>query len=139
MTFSQAGRAKSPARGKKAAAGGGSGANALYVKGAPEKVLDRCTHARLADGSTVPMSAADRKAVLATVAKMAARPLRCLAMAVREDLGALSDYDGPSHPAHRRLLDPATFVELEQAMVFVGIAGIKDRRAPRWRPPSRSA
>ena len=37
---SPAGRAKSPARGKKAATGGGSGANALYVKGAPEKVRE---------------------------------------------------------------------------------------------------
>ena len=31
----------------------GSGANQLFVKGAPERVLERCTHARLADGSRV--------------------------------------------------------------------------------------
>ena len=45
---------------------------------------------------------------------MAARPLRCLAMAIREDVGDLASYDGPSHKAHKRLKDPSTFVELEQ-------------------------
>ena len=37
----------------------GSGANMLFVKGAPERVLERCTHVRLSDGSTVTFSAAD--------------------------------------------------------------------------------
>ena len=63
-------------RSGKTAAAGGSGKNQLYCKGAPESVLERCAYARLADGSTVSMSAADRKAILAKVSEMAARPLR---------------------------------------------------------------
>lgn len=51
-------------------------------------MLERCTHARLANGDKVPLSATQRSAVLATVREMAARPLRCLAMAIREDMGA---------------------------------------------------
>jgi len=112
----------------------GTGQNQLFVKGAPERVLERCTHSRLADVSTAPMSAADRKAILDTVASMAARPLRCLAMAIREDVGDLADYDGPHHPAHSKLTNPATFIELEQGMVFVGIAGIKDPARPEVAP-----
>ena len=49
---------------------------------------------RLANGSTVAFTASDRAAVLNQVAEMAARPLRCLAMAIKEDLADLADYDG---------------------------------------------
>jgi len=118
----------------KAGRAGGSGKNMLYVKGAPEQLLERCTFARLADGSTVPLGAAERKTVLAMVAEMAARPLRCLAMAIREDVGELADYDGPDHKAHRHLLDTATFAKLEQGLVFVGLCGIKDPARPEVAP-----
>jgi hypothetical protein len=78
-----------------------AGKNMLFVKGAPERVIERCTTARMPDGSKVPFTEADKKAVLKNVAEMAARPLRCLAMAIREDVGDLADYDGcatkPSH------------------------------------------
>ena len=112
----------------------GSGANMLYVKGAPERVLERCTKVRLGDGSTKDLSASDRKAVLEHVAGMAARPLRCLAMAIKEDVGDLADYDGEHHKSHHKLLDPTTFVNLEQDLVFVGVCGIKDPARPEVGP-----
>jgi Ca2+-transporting ATPase len=121
-------------RTRSATKGKGSGTNMLYVKGAPEHVLERCTHTRLKDGSKVPLSAADKKKIVASVAEMAARPLRCLAMAIREDVGDLADYDGPSHPAHEKLKDPSTFINLEQNLVFVGICGIKDPARPEVAP-----
>ena len=43
--------------------GGGSGKNQLFCKGAPESVLERCTFARLADGSTVPLTDTARAAL----------------------------------------------------------------------------
>ena len=89
---------------------------------------------RLADGSVAALKAADRAAVLKKVAAMAARPLRCLAMAVREDVGALADYDGPTHKAHASLTDPSKFVELEKDLVFVGVCGIKDPARPEVAP-----
>jgi Ca2+-transporting ATPase len=110
------------------------GKNKLYVKGAPERVLERCTHVRLAGGDTVPLTDANRNAILEQVADMAARPLRCLAMAIREDVGELGDYDGDSHKAHSKLLNPATFIDLEKNMVFVGICGIKDPARPEVAP-----
>ena len=130
----RSGRLASPGRQRKSKASGGSGANQLFVKGAPERVLERCTHARLADGKTVPFTPADQKAVLKQVAEMASRPLRCLAMAIKEDVGDLADYDGSSHPAHKKLLDPTKFVDLEQGMVFVGLVGIKDPARPEVAP-----
>jgi len=125
-----AGRTTRSAKKKKA----GSGANALYVKGAPERVLERCTHVRLANGSTVPFTASDRAAVLKQVAEMAARPLRCLAMAIKEELGDLADYDGEHHASHHKLLDPTTFINLEQGLTLVGICGIKDPARPEVAP-----
>ena len=121
-------------RSGKTASAGGSGKNQLYCKGAPESVLERCAYARLADGSTVSMSAADRKAILAKVSEMAARPLRTLAMAIKEDVGELADYDGPSHPAHQKLADVSKFAAIEKDMVFVGLCGIKDPARPEVKP-----
>ena len=35
------------------------------------------------------------------VRSMSSKALRCLAVAGKLDLGQLSDYDGPKHPAHK--------------------------------------
>ena len=40
--------------------GGSSGANVLFVKGAAECVLQRCTKVMLADGSVVPLDSSAR-------------------------------------------------------------------------------
>ena len=50
---------------------------------------------------------------------MASRPLRCLAMAIAEDVGVLADYDGATHRGHAMLIEPSGFAALEQNMVFV--------------------
>ena len=53
----------------------------------------------MADGSIVPLTAEARKKIMAAVDSMAAKALRCLALAQKTDLGALSAYDGDSsHP-----------------------------------------
>merc|ERR1712070_314835 len=65
---------------------------------------------------------------------MAARPLRCLAMAIKEDVGELSDYDGPSHRAQKLLATPSKFAALESEMIFVGLCGIKDPARPEVGP-----
>jgi len=113
---------------------GAGTANKLYCKGAPEMVLPRCTAARLADGSTVPLTDKARAAILAQVAEMASRPLRTLAMAIKEDCGPLADYDGPGHKSAKLLGDPSTFMKIEQEMVFVGLCGIKDPARPEVGP-----
>merc|ERR1719291_1142200 len=69
---------------------------------------------------------------------MASRPLRCLAMAIREDVGALATYDGPQHEAHAQLLDLSKYSEIESDMVFVGVCGIKDPARPEVKPAIES-
>eukprot|EP00965_Chrysotila_dentata_P000949 30373-Pleurochrysis_carterae.AAC.1 len=59
------------------------GKNTLFAKGAPEHLLPRCTHLRLADGTTLRMSDEWRKAITEQFSGMATRPLRCLALAVK--------------------------------------------------------
>ena len=96
--------------------------------------MARCNYARLANGTKVAMSEKDRAAVLKTVAEMAARPLRVLAMAVKEDVGPLATYDGPAHPSQKLLTNPAKFGALEDDLVFVGLCGIKDPARPEVKP-----
>ena len=80
------------------------------------------------------MTPAQRKKILDKNATMAARPLRCLAMAIGEDIGDLSTYDGPDHTAHKRLIDTSKFADLEKDLIFVGICGIKDPARPEVPP-----
>eukprot|EP00753_Platysulcus_tardus_P012824 PLAT3553.11.p2 GENE.PLAT3553.11~~PLAT3553.11.p2 ORF type:complete len:1038 (-),score=643.01 PLAT3553.11:172-3285(-) len=104
------------------------GENTLFVKGAPEGIISRCSHIRLEDGSDVPLDDVARAALLEAMADMAASALRVLAFAVKEDLPAeLADYDGNSHhPGHDMLLDTDGYAAIESDMVFVGMAGMLD-------------
>eukprot|EP00996_Jenningsia_fusiforme_P000279 NODE_122_length_3182_cov_37.183211_g112_i0.p1 GENE.NODE_122_length_3182_cov_37.183211_g112_i0~~NODE_122_length_3182_cov_37.183211_g112_i0.p1 ORF type:complete len:1014 (+),score=210.46 NODE_122_length_3182_cov_37.183211_g112_i0:59-3100(+) len=104
--------------------------NALYCKGAPESVVPRCTHVRLHDGTVVELTDSDREYILRQVNAMSKRPLRCLAMATKLDLGALGDCDGPHHPAFKQLTFPEKFASIESGMCFVGLVGIKDPARP---------
>ena len=115
----------------KAAALRGSGAaasNVLMVKGAPECVLERSTHALLGDGAVVELTAADRRAILKHAAGMSSQALRCLGMAIKtEGLGAVASYDGGhAHPGHKLLGDPGRYLEVESGLCFLGLAGLQD-------------
>ena len=85
-----------------------------YVKGAPDLLLEKCTH-WLKNGVAVPLTAADRAAILARNRAMAQSALRVLAAAKR-DWSAL--------PAR---LDPET---AERELVFIGLAGMMDPVRP---------
>lgn len=110
-----------------------SGVNELYVKGAPEAILERCTGMMLPDGKVEPMTAARRKKIIDEyVLPMATGALRTLVLAVRLDCGpVLSSYTGSGHKAGAALLsDPANFVKVEQELVFLGLVGIQDPPRP---------
>ena len=97
-------------------------------------MLPRCSAVRLSDGSTVPMSEAWRRKLRAQFEEMARRPLRCLALAVKEGkaLGPLATYDKDApRPAQTRLLsDTSRFASIESGLTFVGLVGIKDPARP---------
>ena len=85
-----------------------------FTKGAPDMVLDRCT-CMLKDGEIVPMTQADRDAILAANKGMADRALRVLACAQRT---------WESMPTSLELAD------LERDLCFIGLTGMIDPVRP---------
>lgn len=103
-----------------------TGQNRLLVKGAVESVLERSSYVQLADGSVVPMDDPCRELILTRLMELSSKGLRCLGMAYKDDLGEFSDYYLESHPAHKKLLDPANYSAIESNLVFVGVVGLRD-------------
>jgi Ca2+-transporting ATPase len=79
-----------------------------YSKGAPEIILDSCSHILL-DGKEKPLAETDRTGALDTARQMAGQALRVLGMAYRRF---------PEVPACKE--------DSEAGMVFVGLAGMID-------------
>jgi len=92
----------------------------LFCKGAPERVLERCTRLRLNDGSDVELTPALRKTILDECKRYGtgSKTLRCLGMAVGSP--------GSADSVAKRATDPSVFVNIEQDMTFVGVAGMVD-------------
>jgi Ca2+-transporting ATPase len=86
-----------------------------FVKGAPDVLLDRCTHYRTAEGRDEPLTDAARQAILAANHAFAMRALRVIGV------------------ARRRLpVEPAFYgaEDLERELTFVGLAAMKDPLRP---------
>lgn len=98
----------------------------LYSKGAPEHILSRCTYVYQSSGQLRPLTQIDRKEIIGQVQELSRKALRCIAFAVKESnrMGVFSDYDGEHHPAHKDLLDPEKYAEIETDLTFLGVAGI---------------
>lgn len=103
-----------------------TGRNRLLVKGAVESLLERSSHVQLADGSLVPLDEPYRQLLLLRNLEMSSKGLRCLGLAYKDDLGEFSDYYTETHPAHKKLLDPACYSSIESELVFVGVVGLRD-------------
>ncbi|KAA8520775.1 hypothetical protein F0562_014953 [Nyssa sinensis] len=103
-----------------------NGRNRLLVKGAVESLLERSSHVQLADGSLVPIDEPCRQLLLSRHLEMSSKGLRCLGLAYKDDLGEFSDYYTESHPAHKKLLDPACYSSIESNLAFVGVIGLRD-------------
>jgi magnesium-transporting ATPase (P-type) len=102
----------------------------VVTKGAPDAVLARCSHERVA-GEVRPLSDARRAAIAATVDGLADRALRTLAVAHRPLPGATAaDLPGGDEPGARR--EPDALDALERDLVWLGLVGMLD-------PPRESA
>ena len=110
--------------------------NRLLVKGAPNLLLERCTHVKFRDGTVAVLTGDLRRNIEEKVTEMAARPLRCLALAVKEkdelesSLKTFEPKDGRSISKHPLLSDPDNFRDIESGLTLVGIVGIKDPARP---------
>ncbi|CAJ0600259.1 unnamed protein product [Cylicocyclus nassatus] len=96
---------------------GGSGAK-MFVKGAPEGVLGRCTHVRV-NNQKVPLTQAmTQKIVDKCVQYGTGRDtLRCL---------ALGTIDNPIPQQNMNLEEATQFVKYERDITFVGVVGMLD-------------
>ncbi|MGL5151429.1 MAG: calcium-translocating P-type ATPase, SERCA-type [Clostridium sp.] len=83
-----------------------NGKETCYVKGAPERILEKCSYI-LEDGRVKPFTPQKKKQVAQYIEAMSSRALRCIAGAYKEDRLVKSD-------------------KLESDLIFVGVAGSID-------------
>merc|ERR1712127_863570 len=90
----------------------------MFVKGAPEGVLERCAFVRVGD-TKVTMTASLRSQIQERIFEYStgSDTLRCLALAT---------VDAPSDPASLDLTDSSKFALYESNMTFVGCVGMLD-------------
>uniref|UniRef100_A0A5K3F4N7 Calcium-transporting ATPase n=1 Tax=Mesocestoides corti TaxID=53468 RepID=A0A5K3F4N7_MESCO len=99
-----------------------SNSGKLFVKGAPESILDRCTHMRIPDG-TLLLNSHMKNEILRKVATYATgrETMRCLALATVDNPAAVSTF---------KLNDSSNFKDYETNMTLVGIVGMLDPPRP---------
>ncbi|XP_025919459.1 sarcoplasmic/endoplasmic reticulum calcium ATPase 3 isoform X3 [Apteryx rowi] len=95
-----------------------SAGSKMFVKGAPESVIERCTYVRVGT-ARVPLTSSIREKILSRVRDwgMGIDTLRCLALAT---------HDAPVRKESMQLDDSSKFVRYEDNLTFVGCVGMLD-------------
>merc|ERR1712073_172985 len=90
----------------------------MFVKGAPEGVLDRCTYVRIGT-EKVPMTEKMREKIMARAVEYGTGrdTLRCLCLATA---------DSPMNPKEMNLDDSSKFAQYEVNLTFCGVVGMLD-------------
>merc|ERR1712110_561372 len=90
----------------------------LFVKGAPEGVLDRCTYVRIGTEKD-PMAPKMRDSIMAKAIEYGTGrdTLRCLCLATA---------DSPMNPSEMNLEDSSKFAKYEVNLTFCGVVGMLD-------------
>jgi Ca2+ transporting ATPase len=95
----------------------------LLVKGAPESIIERCTHTLVgADGKRVPMSKSLSELLLKEVVDYGNKGLRVIALASLEDVG--------SSKLFKTAKTTAEYAKLEQKLTLLGLVGMLDPPRP---------
>lgn len=102
---------------------GGGRAPRLLVKGAPESVIDRCSHALVgAKGRRVPLSRSLTSLLSGEVAEYGNRGLRVIALAYVDNVA--------SNPLLHSAKTTEEYTQLEQNMTLIGLVGMLDPPRP---------
>ncbi|KAI2635924.1 putative calcium P-type ATPase [Xylaria nigripes] len=95
----------------------------LLVKGAPESIVERCTHTLVgANGKRVPLDERLRNLLLKEVVDYGNRGLRVIALASLDDAGSNPLIDNAKTSAH--------YTQLEQNLTLLGLVGMLDPPRP---------
>lgn len=95
----------------------------LLVKGAPESIMERCSHVLLgAKGKSVPLDGRLLDLLSQEVSSFGARGLRVIALASIDDVS--------SKPLLRSATTTEEYAELEQDMTLIGLVGMLDPPRP---------
>ncbi|KAH8693597.1 putative endoplasmic reticulum calcium ATPase [Talaromyces proteolyticus] len=95
----------------------------LLVKGAPESILERCSHTLLgANGSRVPLTQNHTNLLLQEVTEYGNRGLRIMALANVEDVSA--------NPLLHTAKTSEEYTQLERNMTLIGLVGMLDPPRP---------
>ncbi|XP_012738043.2 sarcoplasmic/endoplasmic reticulum calcium ATPase 2 isoform X1 [Fundulus heteroclitus] len=90
----------------------------MFVKGAPEGVIDRCSHVRVGNAK-VPLTHGIKEKIMSVIREYGTGrdTLRCLALATRDSPPKLEDMV---------LSEPTKFIDYESDLTFVGCVGMLD-------------
>lgn len=98
---------------------GGEKEQKLLVKGAPESILERCSHVLLgANGARVPLTKKHLGLLSSEVVEYGNRGLRVIALASVNDMG--------DNPLLHRATTTEEYAQLEQDLTLIGLVGMLD-------------
>jgi len=104
--------------------------NRLLVKGAPNMLVSRCTHIKLRDGTVLKITAHIREAIENAISDLSIRPLRCIALAVKETSSLPSSLkhfepdDSLNIRNHPLLGNSSHYADIESSLTLVGRSAI---------------
>ncbi|XP_068101391.1 sarcoplasmic/endoplasmic reticulum calcium ATPase 2 isoform X1 [Hyperolius riggenbachi] len=92
--------------------------NKMFVKGAPEGLIDRCTHIRVG-GAKVALTPGIKQKIMSVIREWGSGrdTLRCLALAT---------HDNPPRKEEMNLEESSNFITYETNLTFVGCVGMLD-------------
>ncbi|TEY78369.1 hypothetical protein BOTCAL_0049g00090 [Botryotinia calthae] len=95
----------------------------LLVKGAPENIINRCTHTLVgSNGKRVPLTESLEKLLLKEVVEYGNKGLRVIALASVEDVG--------SNPLLKSATTTSEYTQIEQKLTLLGLVGMLDPPRP---------
>ncbi|KAI9839611.1 MAG: hypothetical protein M1819_002237 [Sarea resinae] len=95
----------------------------LLVKGAPETIIERCSHALIgSDGNKIPMNSELSDLLSKEVIEYGSRGLRVIALARIDDVA--------SNPLLSKAKSTKEYAEIEQNMTLIGLVGMLDPPRP---------
>ena len=105
----------------------GSG-NQVLLKGAPERVLEKCTKIMTSSGQEQPLNSEQRARLINKVREVSGQGLRVLGVAIGLDGGNMKDITRAN--AQTALADSSTYDKREGGLAFLGYVCIKDPARP---------